>query len=419
MVCADKLAMAHFVSFSCPPPTSPPTGAHSRPSSISPIEARRASCAPFPKRTPRYNPIYSNVKSGRHCGYAHCKSQSAAINPSATLRLNINSLIDIAALMIATVWPHRSNSPPVRLAFIRNFIDITLRRSRTSLPTFVLAVLYLFRAKGCIDAQQPQQAPPPPPGDPIRCGHRMMVAAIILANKFLQDRNYSNRAWAKITGMTVAEINLVETTLLRLVDYRLFVNADVYERWSALLVSQTELLKSATNNSLGKSMTREHRRERKDTREYTLPSPTPVATTADWNISPYNTSILSASPDFSLYSYKAAAPIQLPPTPPSSVASPVHSMYHPRALASPYEASALAAQMPNPSNGVSLPFPQRISTEGKIILPPLLIPSYQSSTLVPPSLPPHLFAPPSVVLPSFTPSLDLTSTATSVINYST
>ncbi|KAG0287524.1 hypothetical protein BGZ97_007077 [Linnemannia gamsii] len=60
--------------------------------------------------------------------------------------------------------------------------------------------------------------------EPVGCGRRMFLAALILASKFQQDRTYSNKAWSKISGLPVSEINLNEIAFLALIDYRLFVS---------------------------------------------------------------------------------------------------------------------------------------------------------------------------------------------------
>ncbi|KAH8916975.1 hypothetical protein BT69DRAFT_1188185, partial [Atractiella rhizophila] len=55
------------------------------------------------------------------------------------------------------------------------------------------------------------------------CGRRMFLAALITASKFLQDRNYSNLAWSKISSLDVREININERAFLALLDYRLHI----------------------------------------------------------------------------------------------------------------------------------------------------------------------------------------------------
>ncbi|KAG0303134.1 hypothetical protein BGZ98_006972, partial [Dissophora globulifera] len=71
----------------------------------------------------------------------------------------------------------------------------------------------------------------------IYCGRRTFLASLMVASKYLQDRNYSNKAWAKISGLSVKEINANELIFLKLIDYSLFVSHDTFMRWTALLVA--------------------------------------------------------------------------------------------------------------------------------------------------------------------------------------
>ncbi|KAK9712648.1 PHO85 cyclin-5 [Basidiobolus ranarum] len=73
--------------------------------------------------------------------------------------------------------------------------------------------------------------------DPVYCARRMFLASLIVASKFLQDRNYSNKAWAKITGLSSSEINHNEIAFLRLIDYRLFIPPPAFARWSSMLIN--------------------------------------------------------------------------------------------------------------------------------------------------------------------------------------
>ncbi|GJJ73142.1 PHO85 cyclin-5 [Entomortierella parvispora] len=74
--------------------------------------------------------------------------------------------------------------------------------------------------------------------EPVGCGRRMFLAALILASKFQQDRTYSNKAWSKISGLPVSEINLNEITFLGLIDYRLFVSQAVFQKWVGILTEK-------------------------------------------------------------------------------------------------------------------------------------------------------------------------------------
>ncbi|KAI9509159.1 hypothetical protein F5148DRAFT_1189583 [Russula earlei] len=46
----------------------------------------------------------------------------------------------------------------------------------------------------------------PPLPSPLLCPRRTFLASLILASKFMQDRCYSNRAWAKLAGLPAREI---------------------------------------------------------------------------------------------------------------------------------------------------------------------------------------------------------------------
>ncbi|KAF9974095.1 hypothetical protein BGZ73_002625 [Actinomortierella ambigua] len=77
--------------------------------------------------------------------------------------------------------------------------------------------------------------------EPVGCGRRMFLAALILASKFQQDRTYSNKAWSKISGLPVVEINQNEITFLTLIDYRLYVSQAVFQKWVMILTEKGKL----------------------------------------------------------------------------------------------------------------------------------------------------------------------------------
>lgn len=77
----------------------------------------------------------------------------------------------------------------------------------------------------------------------------MFLAALISAHKFLQDKTYKNTAWSKVSGLNVKEINHAEKILLELLDYRLFVKKDTYDRWIVML--QTHLKLQPLTSSTG------------------------------------------------------------------------------------------------------------------------------------------------------------------------
>ncbi|TFK93774.1 hypothetical protein K466DRAFT_477987 [Polyporus arcularius HHB13444] len=72
--------------------------------------------------------------------------------------------------------------------------------------------------------EEEQVLPPLPPlPSPLCCPRRTFLACLILASKFMQDRSYSNRAWAKLAGLPPREIGRCERALGEALEWRLWV----------------------------------------------------------------------------------------------------------------------------------------------------------------------------------------------------
>ncbi|TCD71256.1 hypothetical protein EIP91_011734 [Steccherinum ochraceum] len=69
----------------------------------------------------------------------------------------------------------------------------------------------------------PPLPPLPPLPSPLLCPRRTFLACLILASKFMQDRSYSNRAWAKLAGLPPREISRCERALGQALQWRLWV----------------------------------------------------------------------------------------------------------------------------------------------------------------------------------------------------
>ncbi|CAG8837105.1 6857_t:CDS:2, partial [Cetraspora pellucida] len=94
---------------------------------------------------------------------------------------------------------------------LRLFIQETLRRLRISWFTLQTALFYLLRIKHKIATLEIEiTTKPDNKSDSATCGRRMFLASLIIASKYLQDRNYSNSAWSKICGLSVKDINEIE-----------------------------------------------------------------------------------------------------------------------------------------------------------------------------------------------------------------
>ncbi|GBC07069.1 hypothetical protein RclHR1_07220011 [Rhizophagus clarus] len=167
----------------------------------------------------------------------------------------VENLVDTAGLIIEVTWANFSVNPTAKIIPLRLFLQETLRRSRTSYSTLQTALFYLFRIKPQISSTSRRTEFPSTPSseyppdsnqsqnnDPATCGRRMFLAALIVASKYLQDRNYSNRAWSKISGLPVHEINANEICFLKLIDYNLFIAEDIFKRWSSLLLTHIQAI---------------------------------------------------------------------------------------------------------------------------------------------------------------------------------
>ncbi|PVH72095.1 hypothetical protein DL98DRAFT_378509, partial [Cadophora sp. DSE1049] len=55
------------------------------------------------------------------------------------------------------------------------------------------------------------------------CQRRMFLAALILGWKYTQERSYSSRKWAQISGLSSKEINTNEVVFLSTIDWRLYI----------------------------------------------------------------------------------------------------------------------------------------------------------------------------------------------------
>ena len=147
--------------------------------------------------------------------------------------------------MIEVIWP-LSVTPCGRdavlggknLIGLRTFIQEVLKRSKTSYSTLQVALYYLVLIKSCIPRLDftMEQSEDSHAARAMQCGRRMFLAALILASKYLQDRNYSARAWSKISGLKISEINTNEIAFVTAVDWKLHVPEPLFQRWTDVVL---------------------------------------------------------------------------------------------------------------------------------------------------------------------------------------
>lgn len=158
----------------------------------------------------------------------------------------VDNLVDSSTQIVEAIWPLSSVVYRVELGNkavlpLRTFIQETLRRSRTSYSTLQVALYYLILIKPHVPKHDFTMEQPDDihANRALQCGRRMFLAALILASKYLQDRNYSARAWSKISGLATQEINQNEMAFLLAVNWKLHITDDVYQRWTDIVLKYT------------------------------------------------------------------------------------------------------------------------------------------------------------------------------------
>ncbi|KAI9163379.1 G1 S-specific cyclin pas1 [Paramyrothecium foliicola] len=158
----------------------------------------------------------------------------------------VDSLVDSSTQIVEAIWPLssavcRSELGSKAVLPLRTFIQETLRRSRTSYSTLQVALYYLILIKPHVPKHDFTMEQPDDRQScrALQCGRRMFLAALILASKYLQDRNYSARAWSKISGLNTHEINQNEIAFLLSVNWKLHIADDVFQRWTEIVLKYT------------------------------------------------------------------------------------------------------------------------------------------------------------------------------------
>ncbi|KAL8729131.1 MAG: hypothetical protein Q9166_004962 [cf. Caloplaca sp. 2 TL-2023] len=155
--------------------------------------------------------------------------------------------LDTTTQMIETIWPLSvmscgrdtyAEGKNQNLIGLRTFVQEVLRRSKTSYSTLQVALYYLILVQSCLPRHDftMEQREDTQACRAMQCGRRMFLASLILASKYLQDRNFSARAWSKISGLKTCEINANEIAFLTAVNWKLHIPEPVFQRWTDIVL---------------------------------------------------------------------------------------------------------------------------------------------------------------------------------------
>lgn len=192
-------------------------------------------------------------RTRRLCSHDSSNGDTAPRPPPALVRQSdrkisfVDSLVDTTTQMVETIWPlsaHIQSRQPTECTRqpskmeLRYFIQEVLKRSKASYSTLQVALYYLvliqpFVPKHDFTEEQPQDSAA---SFSLQCGRRMFIAALILASKYLQDRNFSASGWSKISGLSTWDLNVNETAFLTAIDWKLHVPDQLFHRWTDIVL---------------------------------------------------------------------------------------------------------------------------------------------------------------------------------------
>jgi len=118
---------------------------------------------------------------------------------------------------------HSSRAPSLS---INDYLKRICTLFRCSDACFVMALVYIDRA-GKADPSM------------TVCDltvHRLLVTAVMLAAKFHDDLYYSNEHYAKVGGLSLKEVNCLESSMLKMLDWSVCVSTEDYELYHRIVV---------------------------------------------------------------------------------------------------------------------------------------------------------------------------------------
>ena len=61
--------------------------------------------------------------------------------------------------------------------------------------------------------------------------HKFVFSSILISIKFNEDKIYKNDYYEYIAGVSLKELNLMEDNFLQILDYQVFVNKNIFNKY--------------------------------------------------------------------------------------------------------------------------------------------------------------------------------------------
>jgi hypothetical protein len=73
--------------------------------------------------------------------------------------------------------------------------------------------------------------------------HRLLLTSVLISIKYNEDDYYSNTHYAKIGGITMQEINLLEEEFITGLDWNVFIDRELFDKYDSYLKHYQGLVK--------------------------------------------------------------------------------------------------------------------------------------------------------------------------------
>ncbi|KAG2135700.1 cyclin-domain-containing protein [Suillus cothurnatus] len=184
-----------------------------------------------------------------------------------------------------------------------SFMQKLLETTQVSQSVIVLSLHYIWRLK------ERNRYTAGLPGSEFR----IAVAALMMANKFLDDNTYTNKTWSEVSGIELAEITRMEKEFLTGIDFNLYISKKTYESWM-------HLLRGLVHAKERECRRWRHTRARHRTPRHTQPMSAAPIRSYRWRCHSTSHRARSTSPEQPIHPHAYPSPYHV--TPPNPVVSP-------------------------------------------------------------------------------------------------